>query len=83
MASELRNVVEGSTARCQVLTGEILQHGHHDLERAVPADTDNEAEAGLVVDHVQAFEPPTNGVGIEREIERTRLVCVFCLVVTY
>ncbi len=57
MWNELWPVVGPDVGRCLVEAGQLLQHRHHILGLAAAADADRQAEAAVLVDHVQDHEP--------------------------
>ncbi len=80
MGDELRPVVAADVRRCQVEAGQRLQHGHHVLGLATPTHSDRQAEAAVLVDHVEEFEPPAIDGGVELEVHGPDLVREFGLV---
>jgi len=74
LGDELRPVVRPDECRCRVEAGELLQHRHHVLGLAAPAHPDRQAEAAVLVDHVQELEPAAVGGGIELEIHGPHLM---------
>ena len=58
----------------RVEAGEPLQHRYHVLGLAAPAQPDRQAEAAVLVDHVQEPESAAIGGDVELEIHRPPLV---------
>ena len=83
VGNELRPVVAADERRCRVEAGEPLQHSHHVLGLAAPSDSDRQAEAAVLVDHVQELLPPTINRGVELEIRGPHLMRVLGLVTTH
>ncbi len=54
--------------------GELLQNRHHVLGLAVPAHLDRQAEAAVLVNHVQELESAAITSGVEREVQGSQLV---------
>ncbi len=81
MGNELGPVVAADERRRWVDAGELLQH-RHILGLAAPAHPDGQAQATVLVDHVEELEPPAIGRGIELEIHGPDLVRVLGLVTT-
>ncbi len=83
MGNELWAVVAAVERRCRVERGELLQHGHHVLGLATPSHPDGQAEAAVLVAHVQELEPPPVGSGVELEVHGPDLMGVFGLVASH
>lgn len=83
MGDELGSVVAANERRCWIEAGELLKHRHHILALAAPPDPDGQAEAAVLVDHVEELEPAAIGGGVELEIHGPDLVGVFGLVTTH
>jgi hypothetical protein len=60
--------------RCGVEAGELLQHGHHVLGFAASAHPDGQAEAAVLVDHVQELDSAAISGGVELEVHGPHLV---------
>jgi hypothetical protein len=63
-----------------VEAGELVQHRHHVFGLAAPAHPDGQAEAAVLVDHVEELQPSPIGGGIELEVHGPDLVRVLGLV---
>jgi hypothetical protein len=57
-----------------VQAGEFIQHSHHVLCLAAPGHPDLQAEAAVLVDHVQELEPAPIGGGVELKVHGLDLV---------
>ena len=67
-AVEFRPVVRPDERRRRIDADQLFQHGHDVLGLAAPSHPDRQAEAAVLVDHVQEFESATVSRGIELEI---------------
>jgi hypothetical protein len=56
MGNELKPVVAADECRCWLEAGEPRQHRHHVLGLAPPSYPDGQAEAAVLVDHVEQLE---------------------------
>ena len=83
MGDELRAVAAADKRWCGVEARELLQHCHHVFGLAAPADTDRQAQAAVLVDHVEELEPAAVSGGVELEIHGPDLMGVFGLVTTH
>ena len=83
MGAELGTVVAADVRRFRIQAGELLQHRHHVLGFAAPADTDRQTKTAVLVDHVQELEPPAIGGGVELEVHGPGLVGVFGLMTVH
>ncbi len=80
MGNELRPVVAADERRRRIEAGQVLQHCHHVFGLAAPAHPNGQAEAAVLVDHVEKLEPAAIGGGVELEVHGPDLVRVFGLV---
>jgi hypothetical protein len=80
MGNELGAVIAADERRSWVEAGELLQHSHHVLGLADSPHADRQAQTAVLVDHVQEFQPPAIGGGVELEVHRPHLVRVCGLV---
>jgi hypothetical protein len=71
---KLRTVVATDERLNRVGAGELLQDRHHILGLAASAHRNGQAEATILVDHVQELESAAVGRGIELEIHGPHLV---------
>jgi len=83
VSNELGAVVAADERRRRVEAGELLQHRHHVLGLAAPAHPDGQAQAAVLVDHVQELEPAAVSGGVELEVHRPDLMRVFGLVTAH
>jgi hypothetical protein len=63
-----------------IQAGELVQHVHRMLGLATPPYADHQAHAAVLIDHVQEFQPPAIGGGVELQDHGLDLVRVFGLV---
>jgi hypothetical protein len=66
--------------RVSTSAGQVLWHGHNVLCFAASAHPDRQAEAAVLVDHVQELEPPPVSGGVELKVHGPDLVWAFGLV---
>ena len=64
LGDELRPVDAADESWRRVEAGELLQHRHHIFGLAAPAHPDRQAQAAVLVDHVQKFESAAVGGGV-------------------
>jgi hypothetical protein len=72
--NELRPIVRSDVGRCWVVAREPLQHRPHILGFAAPPNPDRQAEAALLVDHVQELESAAISSGTELEVHGPHVV---------
>ena len=76
MGDQLRTVVAADERWCGVEAGELLQHCHHVLRLAAPPHPDGQAEAAVLLDHVEELEPAAVSGGVELEVHGPDLMRV-------
>ena len=79
VGNELGAVITADEPRSWLEAGELLQHGYHDLKLATSPYADLQVQTTALVDHVQKFQPPAVGGGVELEIHSPDLMRVFRL----
>ena len=83
MRNESGPVVPADVRRCWVKTGQLFQHRHYVFGLATLPHPDGQAEAAVLVDHVQELEPPLVVSAVELEVHGPQLVRVFGLVASH
>jgi hypothetical protein len=80
MGDELGAIVTADERRCRLEAGQLLKHCHYVFGLAVLSYPDGQAEAAVLVDHVQELEAVHISSGIELEVRGPHLVGVLSLV---
>ncbi len=80
MGDEFGHVVAADERWWRVEADKLLKNRHHGVGLTEPAHPDGQADAAVLVDHVEVLQPPHNGGGIELEVHDSDLVRVLVLV---